>query len=156
MKLLLKLIAVVFIFSVMVEGAQAKTTIKATDAYTISYVDEAEAASNSLQTWMIAYGDENKNIEVHKNIIRNGEEYIVRHEFFEVRYVNTSSGFGVKRLRGNQQQVSTVIVNAVLCNTQLKQQQMLWNETLSEEKALDYIASFVPHLLNENYKYLLN
>ncbi len=156
MKQILKLFAIVFVFSVMVETVDAKTTIKATDSYTISYIDEVESVSNSLQTWVIAYSSEDKNIEVFKNTTRNGDEYIVRHEFFEVRYVNSNSGFGVKRVRANQQQVSHVIVDAVLNSDQMKQQQLLWNEKLSEEKVLDYIASFVPHLLNDNYKYLLN
>ncbi|HKK82140.1 MAG TPA: hypothetical protein VJ909_07820, partial [Prolixibacteraceae bacterium] len=85
-----------------------------------------------------------------------GEAYIVRNASFEVRYINTNKGFGVKRINNKHSEVPYEITNAVINQNEMKNQSLLSPKQLSEEKALDYIASFVPFLLNDNYKHILN
>ena len=90
------------------------------------------------------------------SINKKGEEYLVRNEFFEGRYVNTEKGFGVRLVRNADSKVDYTINSLVLNEAMMAQQSLIWSEMLTEQKALEYIADFVPTLLNENYKHLLN
>lgn len=137
-------------------SVKANNVVKTTDSYRIVCNESPVMLNDSSQKWLIEYGDKTKSIEIVKQYTKRGEEYIVHHKFFEVRYVNTSRGFGVRKVKHNQQCVDPLIVKAVISQTQMAQQQVLWNKKLSEEKVLDYIASFVPLLLNEHCTHLLN
>ena len=147
----------IFIFlSISGLNAKANGIVKETENFTISTNDNFDQSHVAQKSWTIAYGDQDKKIEVYKNQLKNGEEYIVRNKFFEVRYVNNQNGFGVKKIRNSQMQVDAMINSAVVNTDALHDQSLLSPVQLEEEKALNYIASFVPFLLNENYKHLLN
>ena len=156
MKSLVITTAIFILFSISGQTVTARSIVKETESFTISLNDNFEQSNNFKKSWIITYGDDNKTIEVLKNLTKNGEEYIVKNQFFEVRYTNTSKGFGVKKMKGNQIEVDPVITEAVINAKEMHNQSMLSPNQLSEEKALNYIASFVPFLLNENYQYLLN
>ncbi|MCF8363346.1 MAG: hypothetical protein K9G70_12070 [Prolixibacteraceae bacterium] len=149
--LIISIVAFLFAFN-----AQAKNIVKETNTFTIIANDDIEPAGEAINSWIINYGKNNKQIEVFKNSTRKGEEYIVRNASFEVRYTNTDKGFGVKWISNKQSEVPYEITKAVINENEMKNQSLLSAKQLSEEKALDYIASFVPFLLNENYKHLLN
>lgn len=134
----------------------AREIVKQTESFIISTSESVEFSKNFERSWTIAYGDDNKQINVYKNTTRNGDEYIVRNKFFEVRYVNAENGFGVKKMKNSQMLVDPLINSAVVSEIQMKQQALLSPNKLDEEKALNYIASFVPFLLNENYTHILN
>jgi hypothetical protein len=137
-------------------NVMANNVVKTADNYRIVCSDTPVMHNEMPQSWLIEYAANTKFIEITKHSTKRGEEYIVRHEFFEIRYLNTSRGFGVRKVKRSQQHVDPVIVNAVINQAQMEQQYLLWNEKLSEVKVLDYIASFVPFLLNEQYTHLLN
>lgn len=144
---------VAFLFAI---NAQAKNIVKETNTFTIITNEVVQPAGEAINSWVIKYGEENKQFEVFKNTTRKGEEYIVRNANFEVRYINNDKGFGVKWINNKQSEIPYEITKAVINQTEMKNQSLLSPKQLSEEKALDYIASFVPFLLNENYKHILN
>ncbi len=157
MKRVLNLVAVAVLIFVGVTVSNASNTIKQTDSFTIVANDDVALNNVPFQkSWTIAYGDAGKNVVVLKRSTKKGEEYLVRNEFFEVRYLNTEKGFGVRLVRNADSKVDFTINNLVLNESMMAQQSMIWSEKLSEQKALEYIADFVPALLNENYKHLLN
>lgn len=149
--LIISIIAIFFTVSI-----QAKNIVKETSTFTIISTSDVEMVSEAINSWVINYGENNKHIEVFKNTTRKGEEYIVRNASFEVRYTNTSKGFGVKWINNKQADVPYEITRVVINESEMKNQSLLSAKQLSEEKALEYIASFVPFLLNENYKHILN
>ena len=83
------------------------------------------------------------------------KEYVVRSEYFEVVYTATKQGFGVSPLPRSMREVPSAINSSVLNKEQLEQQKILSPNQVSEEFALELIASYLPDLLNEGYKHLL-
>jgi len=134
----------------------AREIVKQTDSFIITTSESIEYSKNFERSWTIAYGEADKQIKVYKNTTKHGDEYLVRNDFFEVRYINTNDGFGVRKMRNSQMMVDQLINSAVVSDVQMKQQSVLSPVKLEEEKVLNYIASFVPFLLNENYSHILN
>lgn len=133
-------------------ATNAKTIVKDTESFTISTMESTSVDAS----WIIEYSQAANNIEVFKVNTKKGEEYVVRNQFFEVRYLNTEKGFGVRSIKNNQRKIDATITTAVINTNAMQNQSTLSSKKLSEEKALSYIAGFVPHLLNDNYKHLLN
>ena len=150
-----KVISILAILSVLfINSSVAKSIVKDIDNFTIS---KNAVSMNSIDhSWTIEYSTVNKSFEVIKEETKKGEEYIVRNQFFEVRYVNTNKGFGVRKIKNSQSKVNPLITQNVINSNEMLKQSMLSSSKLNEEKALSYIAGFVPFLLNENYKHLLN
>lgn len=156
MKNLVITTAILIVLSISAVNVNAKGIVKETETFTISTNNAAELDLNTIQSWTIKYSEASNYINIEKHNIKNGEEYIVRNDFFEVRYLNTDKGFGVKKIKRNQSTIDPIINEAVLNYTEMTKQSLLNSNKLSEEKALNYIASFVPFLLNKNYSHLLN
>lgn len=156
MKSLIITIATMFLFLITVINSNATGVVKETDSFIINTNDNFEAGNHALKSWTIVYGDQGKKIEVFKDVTKKGEEYIVRNDFFEVRYTNGTNGFGVRKIRNKQMKIDVTINNAVINTDQMQKQSILSPEQLTEDKALNYIASYVPFLLNSNYTHLLN
>lgn len=148
--------AILIVLTISGFNVNAKGIVNETESFTISINETADLNSSKIQNWTIEYSEANKHVDIEKHQIKNGEEYIVRNDFFEIRYTNTNKGFGVKKIKRNQSRIDPVITEAVINNTEMIKQSLLNSNKLSEEKALNYIASFVPYLLNENYTHLLN
>ncbi|MDA3930852.1 MAG: hypothetical protein PF541_18030 [Prolixibacteraceae bacterium] len=136
-------------------SSNARSIVKESETFTIHTNEIAELNLDMNKSWTITYGEANKNIVVYKINTKKGEEYIVRNNFFEVLYCNTKKGFGVKQIRNRQCEVDPILTGYVINNNEMLKQAQMSPKKLSEEKALSYIAGFVPHLLNENYKHLL-
>ncbi|MBN2805359.1 MAG: hypothetical protein JXR22_01770 [Prolixibacteraceae bacterium] len=139
---------IVMLTVLMVNVATAKSIVKETERFTIS--------ANEETSWTIEYNAPEKGVEVIKLNTKKGEEYIVRNKFFEVRYVNTEKGFGARSIKASQSTIDPIFTDNVINANELSKQASLSAVKLDEEKALSYIAGFVPFLLNENYKHLLN
>ena len=87
---------------------------------------------------------------------KKGEEYIIRTNYFEVKYVNSEKGFGARAMK-----VTDMIVpenlNAQVVNAQeLGRQEVISLSKVDRQKALDLIAGFLPELVNSQYKNILN
>lgn len=142
--------------SILSLNLTAKVIVKETESFTISANSSSAIDLNTTQSWTIKYGEESKLIKIEKSITKTGENYLVRNDFFEVCYSNSNKGFGVKKIKKSQSLVNPIINNAVLNNVEMQKQSLLNATKLSEEKVLNYIASFVPYLLNDNYRHILN
>jgi len=156
MKQVFSTIAILILLMVANSSVFGKGLIAETESYSIYSTELIASDANFDKSWVVEYGNSNKLITISKRVVNDGEEYIVRNDFFEVRYTNTSKGFSAKMVKKNDSRVNTVINDAVINKDQMEQQSLLSQQKLSEDKAISYIASFVPYLLNDNYKHLLN
>ncbi|QZE13697.1 hypothetical protein K4L44_14165 [Halosquirtibacter laminarini] len=111
--------------------------------------------TDALNMWELNYGNINEGVHIEKNFTNNGTEYIVRGEYFEVRYVNTKHGFGVRQLKGYKAKVNRQITAAVIDQNQMNNQRIICPVGISDAKALNLIAAYLPDLLNENYRHIL-
>ncbi|MCT4671945.1 MAG: hypothetical protein N4A37_01665 [Prolixibacteraceae bacterium] len=111
--------------------------------------------TNALNLWELNYGNIDKGVHIEKNFTNRGTEYIVRSKFFEVRYINTKHGFGVRSIQPRNAKVQEQINYAVIDQAQMDNQRIICAEGISDEKALNLIASYLPDLLRSNYKHIL-
>ncbi|VAW17335.1 hypothetical protein MNBD_BACTEROID01-255, partial [hydrothermal vent metagenome] len=65
-------------------------------------------------------------------------------------------GFGVAIMRNNWRDVPEELSNAVINAEAMKGQSILTPNKIGDEKALELIACYLPGLLNDSYKHLLN
>jgi hypothetical protein len=86
----------------------------------------------------------------------NGEkEYTVRSKFFEVVYVMNKNGFGARMVKTGKARVPGQIIEQILNQNALKNQKIISIDQINNESALNLIASYLPDLINDNYKHLL-
>ncbi|PTN10498.1 hypothetical protein [Mangrovibacterium marinum] len=126
------------------------------DNYKISTVDLSSSGVNAVQCWDIVYGDSSRPVKVFLKQTKKGDEYIVRTNYFEVKYVNGSKGFGVRELSGSEQRVPADLNYKVINLNSFNSQKIISGSPIERERALEMIASFLPDLVNEQYKTILN
>jgi len=108
------------------------------------------------KSWEIAYGESQTPVVVFLRETKKGQEYLVRSKYFEVKYVNSANGFGVKMVYGAESKVSESLNNAVLNSTQLNNQKRISEVAIGDDQVLETIASYLPDLINEQYNSILN
>jgi hypothetical protein len=112
--------------------------------------------SDFQKSWEIAYGESNNPVHVFLKETKKGQEYLVRTKHFEVKYINGSNGFGVKMLNSAESTVNESLNSAVLNSNGLKSQKCISTEAVGSEQILEMIASYLPDVINEQYKNILN
>lgn len=112
--------------------------------------------SDFQKSWEIAYGESATPVHVFLKETKKGQEYIVRSKYFEVKYINGSTGFGVKMVSSAESTVTESLNSAVLNPSALKGQKCISNEAVGSEHVLEMIASYLPDVINEQYKSILN
>lgn len=110
---------------------------------------------NVEKVWTIAFSNDEKPLTITLLKTEKFPTYVVRSQFFEVVYSSDEEGFGVKQVANAERTVNKKITAAVLNADQLKQQRILTPNKVSEEYALGLIASYLPDLLNNDYKHLI-
>lgn len=95
-------------------------------------------------------------VHVYMKETKKGQEYIVRSKYFEVKYVNGSTGFGAKRISSSESTVSESLNAAVVNAKSLDSQQCISPNLIAEDHVLEMIASYLPDLINEQYNNILN
>ena len=83
------------------------------------------------------------------------KEFTVRSKFFEVAYVLNKNGFGARMIKSGKGQVPEQILKQILSMEALKQQKVISDPSINDETALKLIASYLPDLINVNYKHLV-
>ncbi len=129
---------------------------KFVDDYKISTKTDFVPGSAFQQSWNITYGESTRPVQVLLKETKSGEEYIVRTNYFEVKYVNSEKGFGVRTLKLSEQQVPADLNFKVLNSNGLNSQKVISASMISREEVLDMIASYLPELVNPEYKNILN
>jgi hypothetical protein len=112
--------------------------------------------SDFQKSWEIAYGESKTPVHVFLKETKKGQEYLVQTKYFEVKYVNGSTGFGARAFNETDRTVSEALNAAVLNQTQLNSQKCISAEAIGNDKILEMIASYLPDLINEQYNSILN
>lgn len=115
------------------------------------------AADNSVNTstWNLKYSESENPIRITMEEKNGIKEYTVRSKFFEVAYVITKSGFGARLVKPGKAQVPAQILLQVINQEALKNQKVISDSQIDNATALNLIASYLPDLINSNYKYIL-
>lgn len=142
-----------FLFSI---SAGATGNRKEFKDFEITPVEDIFLGKNVKCIWKLSYSSDEVPVTVVKHKIIDGAEYVVYSKYFEVSYVTTSDGFGVKNVRNSWSKVPGKISKAVLNQDEMKRQQIISVNKMSDEKALGLIASFLPDLVNDGYTHVLN
>jgi len=121
------------------------------DGFTITAADNSENSS----VWNLKYSDSDNSIKI-TMIEKNGEkEYTVRSKFFEVAYILNKNGFGARKVKASMAQVPGQILDKIISQDALSRQKVISDTQIDEKTALNLIASYLPDLLNDNYKHLV-
>ncbi|WP_372774670.1 hypothetical protein [Mangrovibacterium sp.] len=126
------------------------------DTFKISADATAVSSKNVAKSWNIVYGDSNRPVRVFLKQTKSGDEYIVRCGYFEVKYVNGSKGFGVREIHGSDQTVPADLNYKVLNSIKLNSQKIISGSKIEDAQVLEMIASFLPELVNDEFKNILN
>lgn len=126
------------------------------DDYKISAIDVADQNADVAQCWDIVYGDSSRAVKVFLRQTKKGDEYIVRTNYFEVKYVNGAKGFGVREVSGSEVRIPADLNSKVLNLTNFNGQKIISATKIAQDQVLETIASFLPELINDQYKTILN
>lgn len=126
------------------------------DEYKISPKENFEPTKAFQQSWEITYGESKRPVQILLKQTRKGDEYIVRTSYFEVKYVNTSKGFGAREVNAADLIVPESLNNQVVNQEKLMAQKVITMSQVDSSKALKLIAGFLPELINDQYKNILN
>jgi len=124
--------------------------------YKISPDLNCELTSDFQKCWEIAYAESQQPVHVYMRETKKGQEFLVRTKYFEVKYINGSNGFGVRMLTKSEGTVSETLNNAVISSSAFSNQKCISNEPVENSQVLEMIASYIPDLINEQYKSILN
>ena len=114
----------------------------------------ADNSSNS-SGWNLKYSASENAFKITLSENNGDKEFTVRSKFFEVAYVLNKNGFGARMIRPGKSQVPVQILEQIINKEALKQQKVISDPSISNETALNLIASYLPDLVNNNYKHLL-
>jgi hypothetical protein len=133
----------------------ASQTKKEAHEIAITPVENLYLGKSVEKVWTISYSEQKRPVTIALHTVSNGKEYIVRSEFFEVIYTSGKAGFGVKKMHSMLKEVPNETNVSVLNKQQMKGQKIITTNDVSDTYALGLIASYLPDLLNEEYKYLI-
>lgn len=122
-----------------------------TDNFSITSVDN----SASSLVWDLKYAASENAFKITMSENKGEKEYTVRSKFFEVAYILNKNGFGARMVKPGKMQVPFEILNKIINQEALKNQKVISDSQINNETALNLIASYLPDLINENYKQLL-
>lgn len=126
------------------------------DEYKISPKENFEPEKAFQLSWEITYGESKRPVQVLLTETSRGDVYIVRTKYFEVKYIATQKGFGVRYVKDSEMVVPESLCKQVLNSTQMESQKVITLSKIDHQKALQLIAGFLPELVNEQYKNILN
>lgn len=155
MKSTILFIAAFALFLFAVSSVNAVNANKLENVYVISEVEHLHLGNNIEKVWTLSYSEQESPITIALYESAHGKKYVVRSKFFEVLYASDKTGFGVRKMHHSLKQVPEDINSKVLNQQQMKNQQILKPGVLTDEDALNLIASYLPELLNEDYNHLI-
>lgn len=122
--------------------------------YQITSFEDLHFGKSIEKAWALNYS-ENEPVTITLRSKGNGKEFIVRSDYFEVVYVSDRNGFGVRKIPASLKEIPDEITSSVLNKKQMENQRILTPAKVSDTFALELIASYLPDLLNENYRHLI-
>ena len=124
--------------------------------YKIAPVENFMNAQSAVSSWQITYGQSVRPVQVIMKSTKAGDEYLVRTKYFEVKYLNSDHGFGVRNLKASEQVVPRSLSDQVLNSKMLEYQHTISPNKIPQNQVLDMIASYLPDLVNPRYQNILN
>jgi|LSQX01.2.fsa_nt_gb hypothetical protein len=155
MKNLRLLFIVVFCLFTASFSANATTLYSELTKYKIVAVDDIAMYKSAEKVWNLTYEGCSNPVVVVKRIVSGDAAYIVRTEYFEVCYCSSAKGFGTRALKRSWSTVPPQLNDAVINQHEVDRQEIITAQRIDDESALELIASYLPELLNENYRHLL-
>ncbi len=150
------LFAIAFVVVLTSQNLLATETSTEFKDYSITEVNNLFLGKDVKAVWKISYSNSETPVTVVKQKTSKGTEYIVHSEFFDVSYVASVKGFGVRNVSKSFRNAPKKISSAVLNQDQMKRQRIITPNSVDDEKALGLIAAYLPDLINEGYTHLLN
>lgn len=126
------------------------------DNYKISPDAVAVQGKDIAKSWTIVYGESSRPVTVILKQTKSGDEYIVRNNYFEVKYVNGAKGFGVREVRGTDTRVPADLNLKVLNSSQMNSQRIISPAKVDDQHVVEMIATYLPDLINDEFKNILN
>lgn len=143
------------IFAFFMVISLVNVPVKAANAlnngFTLTVVDNSENST----AWDLKYSESENAIKITMQEKDGEKQYTVRSKFFEVAYVMNKNGFGARKIKGNYAKVPDQILEKVINQDALKNQKVISDAQVDNETALNLIASYLPDLINTNYKHLV-
>lgn len=136
-------------------GANASSKISTKD-FEINEV-EMPTVETATKAWDLKFNcNKDVVIRIEKVDGKNGANYVVYSEYFEIAYANQKKGFGAKKVKASLSKVTPYLTEMVLNQNQIDKQAVLSSSPVSEDEALHLIAGFLPELLKAEYKHLIS
>jgi len=135
--------------------ANAAETESKTNEFAITPVENLYLGKSINKVWNVAYSEKERPVTIILQQKGNEKEFVVRSEFFEIVYASNQNGFGVRKIKNSQREVPSQIISSVLNKQQLQNQRIITSNPISDDYALELIASYLPDLLNDGYKHLI-
>jgi hypothetical protein len=143
------------IFAFFIVICQVSVSGNATAALNASFTITAADNAGTSSAWNLKYSESENAFSITMSENNGEKEYTVRSKFFEVVYMMNKNGFGARMVKDSKAQVPVQILEKILNQDALKNQKIISSEQIDNEVALNLIASYLPDLINDNYKQLL-
>lgn len=135
--------------------AHANTDHSGFAKYKIEAVEDIASYKSAEKVWKLTYNGCENPVVVVKRSASGEAVYIARTEYFEVCYSSSPKGFGTRAIKKSWCTVPQQLNDAVLNPDEIGKQHVITPGQVDDETALGLIASYLPDLLNENYRHLL-
>lgn len=109
-----------------------------------------------LPTYEIEYSNLNDVVTIGIDTQRKCQNFIVKHPGFEIQYVCSKKGFGVKLLENEYAHLNPGTINAIMDNNQFNYQQVIVADEKPLEDLLHLIACYFPQLICQDIRTAMN
>src|ERR1035437_787798 len=143
------------VFVIIIVICLSTNPVNAIVALNDSFTITADENSENSSAWNLKYSESENAIKITMSENNGEKEYTVRSKFFEVAYVLNKHGFGARMVKTGKAQVQYQILEKIINQEALKNQKVISDSQIDNKTALNLIASYLPDLINVNYKYLV-
>ncbi len=125
------------------------------NGYAGTYKVYSTTQANTNQ-WILNYGAGEMPVTIAIAEIRGEKVYHVYSASFEVMFVNSKKGFGMRKVSNGISKVDARLQSLIVNEEKIQSLKVISTETPSVKEALSMIATYLPEVINENYHQLLN
>ena len=143
------------VFVIFILICLSANPVNAIAALNDSFTITADENSENSSAWNLKYSESENAIKITMSENNGEKEYTVRSKFFEVAYVLNKHGFGARMVKTGKAQVQYQILEKIINQDALRNQKVISDGQIDNKTALNLIASYLPDLININYKYLV-
>lgn len=124
--------------------------------YDITPVANQDLKAGADKAWTLTYNSNETPITITLHQTKRAKYYVVRGDNFEVAYECCKKGFGASYVKSAYSKIPFQLTNSVINKEEMNRQKVLTTSQISDEKAVNLIAAYLPDLVNPSYKHLLN